>query len=198
MLDFFSTFLRSRIDWRLSASSLSFFANTLISEAKASFWTVRIISAVAWLVSSRGGRSGFLFSSFSWLSYVARESNSVLRYRALRIRCAMARRKLDHSDKRSNRLEPSPWAGTASVAHTFTVECTSGSFSSISMLCSTSGIIGDEFCLRKEGPLSQSESTSAFTVTPRVAKSAGFKDVSIYRHCLGSETSRIIWTRFAT
>ena len=110
----------------------------------------------------------------------------------------MACRRLDHSKKHSNRLEPSPWAGTASVALAFTVERTSGSFSSISMLCLTSGIIGDGFCLRKEAPLSQSESTSVFTITPQVAKSDGFKDVSIYCHCLGSETSRIIWTWFAT
>lgn len=78
----FRTFLRSRIDSRLSGCSLFFFANTLISEAKTSFWTVRIISAVVWVGTSKGGSgfaskgtSGFPFLSLPWLRCVTRESS---------------------------------------------------------------------------------------------------------------------------
>ena len=75
---------------------------------------------------------------------------------------------------------------------------TSGSASSNFSATASEVTVGPSFC-KNSGPVNQQDfSINCFAVSPRDTSSAGLQLVSTYRHGLGSDESRIYWTRFAT
>jgi hypothetical protein len=125
-LDFRNTVLLSLRDWRLSGSLPLLLCSTLISSAKASSWAVRTIKISARLDASRVGPLLTPLSVVSWSCCDVCGSDFILNLFALMMSFAMARWRVDHSEKRPNRSDPNPRALWVLMAWTFTSCLTSG------------------------------------------------------------------------